>query len=180
MINKYMKIDEKQKYDYVAILALIFGVSSLFFYEFILPPLLAIIFGVIALTKIKFTKEKGVIISIVSIILGTVYLLMSLFYANIFNSFGKNYLENNNRQNIYADIPEKVDVDFQKVQGDDTDYSFLYLIAAQDGRKGEVNYAVFNSLSKGTERLHYYGEYASSCFETFNDKEKCTPKLNVW
>lgn len=68
----------EQKNSKIPIIALIFGVLSIFFYEIGIIPTVALVLSIIAIVKYKKLDKKRRIFSIIGLILSTVYFIMSL------------------------------------------------------------------------------------------------------
>lgn len=74
VVEKDLNKDEKQKTNGFAVASLLLGIGSLIgFYEFVLPPILAIVFGILGRKSAVEKNQKGKKRATVGIVLGILY-----------------------------------------------------------------------------------------------------------
>ncbi len=71
-----MKNEKEQKNDGLAVTALVFGLLSIFTWEFSIVPILAIIFGAFGIYRTSKEKKSGMTMAIWGVVLGVIFLIV--------------------------------------------------------------------------------------------------------
>lgn len=78
-------INEKKTTNKMALISLILGIASLRLNIFCIPGIVAIIFAIISLFQIQKTKEQGLVMAIIGLILGVVITTLNIAVFSIFS-----------------------------------------------------------------------------------------------